>query len=130
MSKVKVTSNDVIKIDVYKKFRSKYRPYWYIGKEYGRDMDILDLIRSLNDSEYWMLKLLIDRMTSKKHIGVIRGKTLTKTEKQRVYRGYKGLREKDLVRRIKREYYMVNPIKIGAHPEYRDDLLEDYNRLK
>jgi len=55
---------------------------------------------------FWQMVMDRDRTTN---IVVIRGKDLSKYEKNKLSRIYLELHKADLVRRVKREYYMINP---------------------
>jgi len=52
---------------------------------------------------------------------------LTNAEKQKLKIAYKRLREKDLIRRIKRQHYMVNPMMLV--PTFFDEEFTRYRQL-
>ena len=56
------------------------------------------------------------------NIALITGSTRTSAEKQKIKAGYKRLNSKDIVRRVKREHYMFNPVFIIPY-DYDDSIL-------
>ena len=131
-----VDAGDKVFVETYveKRYKSKFIPYWRVnqGNSYrsSNRMSTMDMIRNLTDSEYWLFKLIAEGMDLSTNIATIRGKELSKTEKRRLLRGYKGCRTKDLVRRVKREYYMINPAVFLTKSDNNDIHIIAYNNLK
>lgn len=74
--------------------------------------DILDLLgtKYFNDpSATWLLWRLIKSRDTNTNICVVRGSDLTVAEKARLLKGYKTLFDDNVILRLKREYYLINP---------------------
>jgi len=73
---------------------------------------LLQEVGKLNKRERWFF-LLIDRlMDFDTNTAFIKNSSLTTTEQQNKSRAYKSLHKLGLVKRVKREYYIINPDKI------------------
>ena len=84
-------------------------------------IDFIDEIEKMSPQELWFLKLLKDNFLNSgtNHSHIINSK-LSSAEQQKLKKGYKRMSEKDLVRRTKREHYMLHPDLI-IPINYRDE---------
>jgi len=101
------------------------------GKENGkgRSMNLVKIMSQMNSAELWLFdKINSNRIKYSSNVGIVRSGSLSKQEKKKVSEGYKNLRAKDCVRRVKREYYMINPMLIL--PEQWEEELQEYKQLK
>lgn len=77
------------------------------------NIQAIDLLKELADSskaEQYLLLAIKDGITwENKYSPIVRVLGDTTTQKQYIKSGYKSLNERNLVRRIKRGYYMINP---------------------
>jgi hypothetical protein len=88
----------------------------------GNSMNIIDTMAEMTKPELFLFRMITDRMNLTTMIGTTLSKSLTDSQKQQIKTGYKRLRTKNIIKRVRREHYMVNP-----------DLIippEDYPRLK
>ena len=121
-----------------KKKRNRTAPFWKAGRHGGGiDMETIDMLKEaanfdsdekfaffkLRDSLYWdsskkdfTYQVKIDRTN------------MTESHKVMLRRGLKKLREKGLVRTVKRGVYMINPN--GIVPNDYEAELEIWNTLK
>jgi len=90
--------------------------YYKIGtgkmnKHKIQSIDLLDEVIASNKAEQYVIKIIKDSVTYDSPDGVVTIPThrMTDTEKRMFRRGYKTLYERDLVRRVKRGQYMLNP---------------------
>lgn len=86
------------------------------------------LLTEFNKQEAWLYKLIRRRIDYTTLIVTIRGADLDQSEKRKLLAAYKTLREKDIIRRVKREYYMVNPMFLVPSVN-RDALVRQYLEL-
>ena len=87
---------------------------------------VLQLKENLQPEEYRTADNKIKLRTTCK-VGFKSG-DLSKADKRKLLAGYKRLREKDIVRRIKKEYYMFNPVFLI--PTEFDEEMDLYSTLK
>ena len=100
-------------------------------------MDYTKELLAMTPQEAFMFNLLMDnRKTpdiSKPYIrsnySTILGSTLTDAEKKKIYVGYKRLASKNLITRVKREHYLINPQLVITNDSLYEKELIDYLRL-
>ena len=75
----------------------------------NKEKSLLQVIGKMTTAERWFFLYLEARMNPTNNVAIINNKELTKTQLK--YKGiaYKTLAQKDLVRRLRREHYMINP---------------------
>jgi len=90
--------------------------YYKIGtgtmnKHKIKSIDLLDEVIASNKAEQYVIKLIKELVTYDSPDGVVNipTHTMTDTEKRTFRKGYKSLCDRDLVRRVKRGQYMINP---------------------
>jgi len=134
-AKIEVDTDVDLEIIQHKKSKEKYTPFHMIGKggysTLARSVvvDAVGEMLKFNKQEQWLMALIFKYGDAKNLQCVIRGKDLTKTEKNKLAIAYRSLRAKDILRRIKREYYMVNPT-FWVPKSNREELYEYYMTLK
>lgn len=90
-----------------------------VAIDLGEELDFLDVIKELtSDPAPYLLSTLIQLKDSITNIAQYDTSGLTAVEKNRISRGYKTLREKNLVVRIKRGSYLINPRLSPPYAEY------------
>jgi hypothetical protein len=84
-------------------------------------LDFIDLMSEMTPQELWTIKFLKDNLIllSERVSGKIKYRTtcrsiiktsnLSSAEQQKFKKGYKRLNAKNLVKRIKRQHYILNP---------------------
>jgi hypothetical protein len=99
----------------------------------------IDLIASVNkDGAFAISKLVHDNfLDMRPNIIYYDSSSLTQSEKNRLSRGYKELRAKDILRRIKRNHYMLNPeifhvteYMLTKHYDSYDDFIQEYKSIE
>ena len=100
-----------------KQSRYKATPNYYkIGNgtystRYKMDSrDLLKEVLRMTAAEQWMFNLLKENLLvyNSTEVSLV-DVELSSADKQKLKLGYSRLREKDLVRRVKRQHYMINP---------------------
>lgn len=111
----------------------------FMGKSH-EPIDTIDTFAEMTPQELWMIKLLKDNLVLREEKidrsiklrtsckSYIKSSELTSAEKQKFKAGYKRLKEKNLVKRIKREHYMFNPDFFIPH--FYQDEKELFDSLK
>lgn len=82
-------------------------------------------IDSLTTAERWLLMRILDQRNYKNNTANVLGTTVT--EKDYIKKGYKKLFEDGWVARIKRGYYMLNPVVIETHSSLMVDTILLWN---
>jgi len=90
-------------------------------------MDAESILLSLTPHEQFVMKILKDN-----RVNILISKTnnvkLNQKDMNKFSKGYKKLREKDVIRRVKRQMYMYNPRFISV--ENHEDAIAIYDKLK
>lgn len=97
-----------------KERKAKLPPFTMIGrsgKMRGKleGYPLLDVMADMSKAEAWFFKLVRRNMNINTNIAHIQNNLLSKSDQQKKKLAYKSLKSKDLVRRVQREMYMVNP---------------------
>lgn len=97
----------------------KYPPFYMAGSgkrnKSGSSLNLIQILCNLTKSEQFTFSLLETNLAywethiCKGNICIVRNNELTDSEQQSFKRGYKLLNQKDLVRRIRREHYLISP---------------------
>lgn len=104
-------------IKVKDKPTKKEPNYYRIGngtmnKHKIQSIDLVEEVMNMSKPAQFLLKLIKDKINWENGynpVVKIVYKSLTKTEQTYMDKGFKELKEKDLVRRIKQGHYMINP---------------------
>jgi len=90
--------------------------YYKIGtgtmnKHRMKSIDLLDEVIASTKAEQYVIQLIKDGVSYDSPDGIVTipMHTMTETEKRTFRKGYKSLYDRDLVRRVKRGQYMINP---------------------
>lgn len=70
---------------------------------------IATIMKELESNAYWLLWSLVEVRDYNTNVAVLNMAGLDAALKQRGVRGYKELRDKKLVLKVKRSHYMINP---------------------
>jgi len=110
----------------------------YITHKGTQSMDYTKELLAMTPQEGFVFNLLIDNRDVpneakpyiKSNYSYIDNSKLTKSEKKKVYEGYKRLKSKDLVIRIKRGHYLINPKLVISNDSFWEKEMLDYAKLK
>lgn len=83
-----------------------------MNKHKIESINLLTELVTISTAGRWLIAYIVERInweTNYDPVVKIAGKDLSSTEQDYLKDGYKELVDKDLVKRIKRGYYMVNP---------------------
>ena len=67
------------------------------------------ILKDLSSAATWLFWTLEHNRDKQTNISVLSAKKLTIKEKRKILKGYKELKAKLLIKRIKREHYLINP---------------------
>lgn len=114
--------------------KAKYSSNIPYFKRLGMDTsaDILDLLAEKyysNPSVNWFLWKLIKLINTRTNVSVLLNSKLTSSEVRRVVAAYKVLEQDNIVIRIKREHYLINPKIFLPHNNSFDEVLEHWLSL-
>jgi hypothetical protein len=127
-----VHTEDEITITSKKKKPKLYIPFQIIGRtgkmKAKESYPLLDVMSEFSSQEHWFFKLLRDNLNYKTSQAVIINKSLSASEVHRKTVAFKALRERDLVKRVCRETYMINPKALIYLPTL-DDTTIIWNKL-
>jgi hypothetical protein len=110
------------------------QPYCYIsraGLHKGKQMGIAltEMYMEFNKAEQWFYKKLWQNLNYKTNQATILQSDLTKSESNALSAAYTSLRAKDLVRRVRKEIYMINPNAV-LHPSTQATNIVIWDSLK
>ena len=111
--------------------KAKYNPKIPRFKRLGMDisLDILELLAEKyysNPSVNWFLWKLIKLIDTRTNTVTLLNSNLTSSEVRRVVAAYKVLEQDNIVIRIKREHYIINPMVFLPQNETFDQVLEHW----
>lgn len=117
--------------------KPKYNPTIPKFKRIGFPMthtttDILDLLGEKyysNPSVTWFLWKLVKNTNTTSNIAILRNNTLTPAEIRRVVAAYSTLNQDNIIIRIKREHYIINPRIFLPKNETYNEVLEHWLSL-
>jgi hypothetical protein len=113
----------------------------FMGKESLEPIDAINAMAAMSAQELWATQLIKDNLilievltydgriqkkTSCK--AIVKSSELTDAEKQKFKTGFKRLHSKNLIRRVKREHYIFNPMFLIPH--FFDDESALFKSLK
>ena len=125
---VAVNPDDEVVFHVRSKETTKDIPFLKFGKgtknKVGQSMSITQAMLSLADNVnatwlFWKLESLRDLKTN---IAVLPRKSLSKAEEKYLERGFPILQEKQMVKRVKQNTYLINPslvVPYNSYPEVK-----------
>ena len=116
-----------------KRYKITLPPFRLIGRggknKGGTSMNLVQEMSMLSKPASWLFAELEKNLDYSGITARIVSSKLNESEIKRLRRGYKELRGKDLVRRVKQNTYMINPTLI-IPPHYNEEMLAYYNSLK
>ncbi|HIB84237.1 MAG TPA: hypothetical protein EYO59_06470 [Chromatiaceae bacterium] len=110
----------------------RFMPIGAAGMNYQARIDGIDMaaiLRSLSSNATWLFWTLVQLSCRFNNQAELTSKTLTKYEKHKVTKGYKELLAKDLVKRYKREHYIINPKALLPEFDNFEDIWKIWNAL-
>lgn len=108
-------------------------PYCMVGSKrmyqnnaQGAAYPLLETMCSFTSSEGWFFQILLQTHNEVTGLSDISRKTFSKSELNQVSKAYKELNKRELVKRIKRQVYMINPSALitnnwGTHKQLWDN---------
>jgi len=99
-----------------------FRPFGAAGmnKNGIEGIDATPILKNLSRNAHHLFWETVELMDITTNIRVIRGKQLTPSEKGALSKAYKELNKVTLMKRVKREYYMLNPKVLYSFEHYKD----------
>lgn len=138
--KAVIEANEDLQITTKKSAKVEYKPYIRLGQPgytniegSDQDMDACKLLLNITQlSQRNFLQTLIDNMDIDTNVAILRAKGLTASEKKVNSKAFIALKKLNIVRRLRREHYMLNPdfIVPSGLVLSRSYLQEKYNNLK
>lgn len=126
-----ITIDTSEEVTISKKVKYQYPPYFMAGNgngnRHGRSLNLIETLCSLSKPEQFAFMRLIKELTcvkdsrNKHNLCKVIIKNLTSAEAQRFKAGITSLISKDLVKRYKKEHYIINPNLIISK-EYSEDM--------
>ena len=108
----------------------KFEMVGVIGRMHGYESyPLLDNMAEMSKAEHWFFKLLRQQLTPETCISVIVNKNLTRPEVVKKTAAVKELTKRNLIRRTKREHYMINPAALVYRPTFEINMAK-WNELE
>jgi hypothetical protein len=116
------------------KAKSAYKGPFYIAVRGDRHMaekenSLLQKLGKMGNAERWFFLYLEARMDAKTNIAVVKSSELTKTQINYKVEGYRLLYMANMVKKVRREHYMINPNEIIPVWDY-DEVKKMWDSLK
>lgn len=86
------------------------------------------LFQKMSHSAHWLFWTLAENVNVLNNITVFRAKNNVEAKKVTV--GYKELFDLNLVRRIKRQHYLINPNAVIPHFDYYEEVVKGWRKLE
>ena len=109
-----IKRNEEVVLRVSSKKHSKLPPYLALGRvgmsrsgETG--VDTVELFKSLSSGATWMFWSLMESISPDTNICMLVSGDLSPSERLKLNRSYKELYEKEVIVRLKKNTYMINP---------------------
>lgn len=99
----------------------------YKGKTMG--IALTEMYMDFNKAEQWFYKKLWKALDYKTNQATIIQSELTKVESNNLSAAYTSLRKKELVKRVRKEVYMINPHAV-IYPDTQDENIKIWDSLK
>lgn len=90
--------------------------------------NLMDAVLNFNKEEQWFFKLIHDAMDYETNLASLAAFEFNKTNQNRMSKAYQSLKEKNLVRRVKKGVFMINPEAI-IYPANHDKNKERWDSL-
>lgn len=106
-------------------------PFTPIGKSSMRNrecIDALDVICTFNSKELFLLKLIKERIDVSNEV-YLKKQTFTEGDSRKITSAMKSLINRGLVKRIKREHYMINPYFLVPPKDKQQVLLNQWKSI-
>lgn len=97
-----------------RKRQFKTRPFTAVGRIYnqkGKVMGypLISTLLTLSKGEQWLYNLIHEKLDYTNNIAFLQVDSLTKSDRPKMSKAFKLLHAKGLIKRVKREMYIVNP---------------------
>jgi len=118
-----------------KKSTYKGAPFISIGKagitkHKIKGFPMATVLKDLSLSATWLYWSLIERRNPRTNEAILLAASLNQTDKNKVSRGYKELLAKNMVKRIKKEHYFLNPATAIPDPKnLAEAVTAEWNKL-
>jgi len=115
--------------------RDPLPPFMLVGRggrsRYGMEsINLVQAMAEMDKDEIRLFRLIEQTMDWKTNIALVPTGGMSKAERNSIYRGYKKLREKDYIRRVGNQKYMVNPRLIIPGHLNAEEVYADYISIK
>lgn len=98
----------------------------YKGKQMG--IPLTEMYMDFNKAEQWFYKRLWQNLNYKTNQATIIQSELTKSESNALSAAYTSLKAKDLVKRVRKEVYMINPRAV-IYPDTQQENIKIWDSL-
>jgi hypothetical protein len=118
------SKDEVVTVTTTKKNKSDYLPPFIMcgdkrmHKNKVAGYPYTDTLLSMSKAEQWFFKLIKANLNYKNNISIIRSSAFNRTELNKISLAFKLLKEKGLIKKTKKEHYIVNPDAIIYPPNY------------
>lgn len=92
-------------------------------------LDTGNILKDLSTAATWLFWTLESKRNKATNETILLSKFLSKTEQNRVAKGYKELHQKGVIKRIKREHYIINPKAVLPSFEFYEDVWASWENL-
>lgn len=118
-------SSEELIISSKQKSKSNLPPFQMVGRKYIKGnktmgYDYTGVLLSLNKEEQWFYTLIRQHINFRTNEAIILSSSLTATEKVKASKAYKSLNSKGLLKKVKKENYLVNPDAVIYPPNYEN----------
>jgi hypothetical protein len=96
------------------------------GKQMG--IPLTEMYMDFNKAEQWFYKKLWQNLNYKTNQATVIQSELTKSESNALSAAYTSLKEKDLVKRVRKEVYMINPRAV-IYPDTQQENIQIWDSL-
>ena len=114
------------RVKVNQLFSITSRQGLFKGKQMG--IPLTEMYMDFNKEEQWFYKMLWQALNFKTNQATIAQKELSKHESNKLSSAYQSLKQKQLVRRVRQEVYMINPNAV-IYPETQADNIKLWDSL-
>ena len=121
-----ISSRRKDRVKVNQLFSITSRQGLFKGKMMG--IPLTELYMDFNKEEQWFYKIIWQALNFKTNQATVLQGELSKHESNKVSSAYQSLKQKDLVRRVRKEVYMINPNAI-IYPETQADNIKIWDSL-
>jgi len=125
--------DEVLEIHQHKKPKNivpPFRAYGTHGMTYQNieGLDVAPIVKDLSKAANHLFWETVERMNTLTNVRIIRGASLSPSEKVKLSKAFTELKSVDLMKRVKREHYMINPKAVISFKGY-EQAQENWDKL-